>query len=128
MAHIRITRAALAVGAAAAAAALLAPGTALAQPGVGGALIETTCTFAQVDAAMHASAPELAARLDAHPDRKAKIQEFLALPVDQRRARVQQGLAEHPGARERIQERKDSPEGQALREKLGVVANTCHNY
>ncbi|WP_054811181.1 hemophore-related protein [Nocardia arizonensis] len=130
MAHTRsgILRAAVALGGVAAAAALLAPGTATAQPGAAGRLIETTCTFAQVDAALHAVAPDYAAKLDAHPDRKAKLQEFLSLPVDQRRARIQQRLDEHPGARERIQQRADTPEGKAVREKLGIVADTCHNY
>ncbi|MEV0294676.1 hemophore-related protein [Nocardia sp. NPDC050710] len=130
MARIRIgiTRAAIALGALAAAAALLGPGTASAQPGSGPGLIETTCTFAQVDAALHAEAPEFAARLDANPERKAKLQEFLALPVEQRKQRLEQRLDERPGARDKIEEKRNSPEARAKFEKLAAVANTCHNY
>ncbi|WP_433715219.1 hemophore-related protein [Nocardia sp. CA-084685] len=121
-------RTAVALGGLLAAGALLVPGTASAQPGVGGGLIETTCSFAQVDAAIHAEAPKFAERLDSHPDRKAKLQEFLGLPVEQRKQRAQQWLDNHPNARTKIEEKRNSPEGQQKIDKLRQIANTCHNY
>ncbi|MGN2641260.1 hemophore-related protein [Nocardia takedensis] len=123
----RGARVALALGAIAAA-ALLAPGTAAAQPGPHGKLIETDCTFAQIDAALHATAPDFAARLDAHPGRKAKFAEFFALPVEQRRARVEQRFAEHPDARQKFEERRGEGKAKILRETLDTLADTCHNY
>ncbi|WP_433602587.1 hemophore-related protein [Nocardia sp. CA-135953] len=121
-------RTAVALGGLLAAGALLVPGTASAQPGIGGGLIETTCSFAQVDAAIHAEAPKLAERLDSHPDRKAKLQEFLGLPVEQRKQRAQQWIDNHPNARTKIEEKRNSPEGQQRIDKLRQIANTCHNY
>ncbi|WP_433204154.1 hemophore-related protein [Nocardia sp. CA-107356] len=123
-----IMRSAVALGGLMAAGALLVPATASAQPGVGGGLIETTCTFAQVDAAIHAEAPKLAEHLDSHPERKAKLQELLGLPVDQRQQRVQQWLDDHPNARTKIEEKRNSPEGQQKIDKLRGIANSCHNY
>lgn len=121
-------RTAVALGGLVAAGALLVPGTASAQPGLGGRLIETTCSFAQVDAAIHAEAPKLAERLDSHPDRKAKLQEFLGLPVDQRKQRAQQWIDKHPNARTKIEEKRNTPEGQQKIDKLRQIADTCHNY
>lgn len=123
-----LLRTAVALGGLLAAGALLVPASASAQPGVGGGLIETTCTFAQVDAAIHAEAPRLAERLDSHPDRKAKLQELLALPVDQRKQRAQQWLDAHPNAKTKMDERRNSPEGQQRVDKLRNIANSCHNY
>ncbi|NQE70637.1 hemophore-related protein [Nocardia gamkensis] len=123
----RIVRATLALGGLLAAGALLVPATASAQPRPGG-LLETTCSFAQLDAAVHAQFPDLAARLDAHPDRKAKLQEFLSLPVEQRKQRAREFLDKHPEAKGRLEERRDSPQAQEHRDKMRVLAETCHNY
>ncbi|MBF6189628.1 hemophore-related protein [Nocardia implantans] len=123
----RIVRATLALGGLLAAGALLVPATASAQPQPGG-LLETTCSFAQIDAAVHAQFPDAAARLDAHPDRKAKLQEFLSLPVEQRKQRAKEFLDQHPQAKSRFEERRNSPEAQQHREKFRVIADTCHNY
>ncbi|MEU2039750.1 hemophore-related protein [Nocardia niwae] len=123
----RIVRAALALGGLLAAGALLVPATASAQPRPGG-LLETTCSFAQIDAAVHAQFPEFAARLDAHPDRKAKLQDFLDLPVEQRKQRAEEFADKHPEVERRFEERRDSPRAQEHRDKLRVIADTCHNY
>ncbi|PXX61544.1 hemophore-related protein [Nocardia tenerifensis] len=123
----RLLRAAVALGGLTAAGALLLPATASAQPGCG-ELLESTCTFAQVDAALHAQFPDIAARLDAHPERKAKLQEFLNLPVDQRKQRVQQFLDTHPDAKARLDKHRDSPKAQERLQKLHTIADTCHNY
>ncbi|MBF6299190.1 hemophore-related protein [Nocardia amamiensis] len=124
----RFLRATVALGGLVAAGALLVPATASAQPGPGGALLETTCSFAQIDAAVHAQFPEFAARLDAHPDRKAKLQEFLSLPVDQRKQRAKEFLDTHPDAKRKFEEHRDSPRAQEHRDKIRVVLDTCHNY
>ncbi|WP_327113270.1 hemophore-related protein [Nocardia sp. NBC_01730] len=123
----RFVRATVALGGLVAASALLIPATASAQPGPG-ALLETTCSFAQIDAAVHAQFPEFAARLDANPDRKAKLQEFLNLPVDQRKQRAQEFLDTHPDAKRKFEERRDSPQAQERIQNLRTVADTCHNY
>ncbi|WP_280293556.1 hemophore-related protein [Nocardia abscessus] len=123
----RFVRVTVALGGLAAVGALLVPATASAQPGPGG-LLETTCSFAQIDAAVHAQFPELAAKLDAHPERKAKLGEFLGLPVDQRKQRAKEFLDKHPEAKGRLEERRDSPQAQEHREKLRVLTDTCHNY
>ncbi|MGK8520239.1 hemophore-related protein [Nocardia asteroides] len=122
-----LLRATLAIGGLVAAGALLVPATASAQPHLGG-LLETTCSFAQIDAAVHAQFPDLAARLDAHPDRKAKLHEFLGLPVDQRKQRAEEFLDKHPEVKNRFEEHRDSPRAQEHRDKMRVLADTCHNY
>ncbi|MGY1943800.1 hemophore-related protein [Nocardia asiatica] len=123
----RIVRVTVALGGLIAAGALLVPATAAAQPGPGG-LLETTCSFAQIDAAAHAQFPELAAKLDAHPERKAELAEFLNLPVDQRKQRAKEFMDKHPEARGRFEERRDSPQAQQRHEKLRALADTCHHY
>ncbi|MEU7768277.1 hemophore-related protein [Nocardia sp. NPDC049190] len=122
----RFVRATVALGSLVAAGALLIPATASAQPGPG--LLETTCSFEQIDAAVHAQFPEFAARLDAHPDRKAKAQEFLSLPVDQRKQRAKEFLDTHPEAKAKFEQRRDSPQAQERIQKMRTIADTCHNY
>ncbi|MEV6430282.1 hemophore-related protein [Nocardia sp. NPDC051463] len=130
--RIAVAGGVLAVGASA---ALLVPGIAAAAPGGPGHLLaETTCSFAQVDAALHAAAPELAARLDANPERKAKLEQLLDLPPEQRRAAIQQRL-DDPAVKERIEEhrgkieeRRNDPRFTEMRDKMQTVADTCHNY
>jgi hemophore-related protein len=130
--RIAIAGGALVIGASA---ALLAPGIAAAAPGGPGRLLaETTCSFAQVDAALRATAPELADRLDANPERKAKLEQLLNLSPEQRKAAIQQRL-EDPKVKERMQEhrgkieeRRDDPRFAQMRDKMNTVADTCHNY
>ncbi|WP_245564218.1 hemophore-related protein [Nocardia testacea] len=62
-------------------------------------MIETTCSFAQADAAVHAQFPETAARLDANPERKAELEE-----------------------------RHESPEAQRRIQTMRTIAENCHNY
>jgi hemophore-related protein len=116
-------------------AALLAPGIAAAEPrGPGHVLADTTCSFAQVDAALHATAPKLAARLDAKPERMAKLEQLLNLPPEQRKVAIQQRL-DDPKVKQRIdehkakiEERRNDPRFAQLRDKMQTVADTCHNY
>ncbi|WP_039828270.1 hemophore-related protein [Nocardia testacea] len=122
----RIVRATVAFTGLAAAGMLLASVPASAQPGAG--LIETTCSFAQIDAAIHAQFPETAARLDAHPDRKAKLQEFLNLPVEQRKQRAEEFLGTHQDAKGKLEGRRETPQAQQQVQNMRTVAETCHNY
>jgi len=110
-------------------AGLLTPaaGVASAQPG-DGPLIETTCSYAQLEAALQVEAPEASARLAERPDAQAKLQELVALPVDQRRQRLQQFLDRNPDVRAKIEQKRNTPEGQQKVQMLARIADTCHNY
>jgi hemophore-related protein len=93
-----------------------------------GPLIETTCSYAQLMAALQVEAPEASARLAKHPDAQAKLQQFVALPVDQRKQRLQQFLDRNPDVRANIDQKRNTPEGQARIQMLAGIAATCHNY
>lgn len=93
-----------------------------------GKLIETTCSYQQVDAALQAEAPQLADRLHSRPEAQSKVQELLALPVPERRDRVQGFLDRNPDVRAAVERRRSTPEGQATVAKLNRIAETCHNY
>jgi hemophore-related protein len=59
---------------------------------------------------------------------QAKLQDFVALPVDQRKQRLQQFLDRNPDVRARIDQRRNTPEGQAKMQMPAGIAATCHNY
>lgn len=130
--HTRFLRTAVAIGGLAATGALLVPGAASAQPGPGGGpLSGTTCTSAQIEAAVRDQAPELAARFDADPARKVEMQELRNLPAEERKQRIQERLAADPELRARIEERHidpNSPEMASKIEKMRLIAEACHNY
>ncbi|MFI5715431.1 hemophore-related protein [Nocardia sp. NPDC051750] len=116
----------LTLGAAAAATAFLSPAIASAGPmEMAEPLLTSDCSFAQVDAALHDQAPELAAMLDNNPDAKAQLQAKFDQPVEQRRAEFQQYLDENPQA---AQQAQDDPRAQQLQATFQGVADTCHNY
>lgn len=98
-----------------------------AEPG-GGPLIETTCSYAQLEAALQVEAPEASARLAERPDAQAKLQEVVALPIDQRKQRLQQFLDRNPDVRAKLDEKRGTPEGQEKIQMLARIADTCHNY
>lgn len=93
-----------------------------------GKLIETTCSYEQVDAALQAEAPQMADRLHSRPEAQSKVQELLALPVPERRERIQGFLDRNPDIRSAVQKRKSTPEGQETVAKLNRVAETCNDY
>jgi len=93
-----------------------------------GPLIETTCSYAQLMAALQVEAPEASARLAERPDAQAKLQELVALPIDQRKQRLQQFLDRNPDVRVKIDQKRNTPEGQAKVQMLEGIAATCHNY
>jgi hemophore-related protein len=109
------------------AAATLSAGIASAAPG-DGPLIQTTCSYAQIYGALKVEAPELAAALDQNPQAQTKLQNFIALPVDQRKQRLQQRLDENPQWRTTIEQKQNTPEGQQKIQMLARIAATCHNY
>ncbi|MCP2279967.1 hemophore-related protein [Nocardia amikacinitolerans] len=118
--------AALAAGGMATVAVLLSPAVASADPTeLAGPLLNSDCTFAQVDAALHDRAPQLAAMLDANPTQKAELQRRFDQPVEQRRAEFQRLLAENPEA---AREAENDPRAAGLRQTIEAVAATCHNY
>ncbi|WP_068270303.1 hemophore-related protein [Aldersonia kunmingensis] len=119
-------RTALIATAFAAGAAFLLPGAAAAAP-TDHPLLNTTCTFAQVDAAMHKITPDLAERLDANPERKGKVAEFFGKSADERKAFLAQKLAENPGAKQFLQQ-GDHPRAAEAAAKAREIADTCHQY
>jgi hemophore-related protein len=84
------------------------------------ALATTTCSYAQVTAAMNAQVPELAAQLYLRPDMQANLQSFLALPVDQRRQRIAQEQAANPQLQQMLT--------AVLGPQVSQVANSCMSY
>ena len=93
-----------------------------------GPLIETTCSYAQLQAALQVEAPQASARLAERPGAQAKLQELFALPVDQRKQRVQQFLDRNPDVRAMVEQRRDTAEGQQKRQLAARVADTCQRY
>lgn len=111
----------------AAVAAVSLPAAASADPG-DGPLIATTCSYEQLAAALQVNAPQASARLAGNPDAQARLRELVALPVDQRRQRVQGFLDRNPDVRARIDEKRGTPEGQQKLQMLARIADTCHDY
>lgn len=84
------------------------------------ALATTTCNYAQVTAAMNAQAPALAAQLNRRPDMQANLQTFLAMPVDQRRARMAQEQAANPQLQQMLT--------ALMGPQVSQIAGSCMNY
>ncbi|UGT59827.1 hemophore-related protein [Nocardia asteroides] len=88
-------------------------------------LLRSDCSFAQVDAALHDQAPELAALIDSYPSQKAELAERFDVPVEQRRAELQRAIQENPEA---AQQAQNDPRTQQLAGVLQRVADTCKQY
>jgi hemophore-related protein len=84
------------------------------------ALANTTCSYGQVTAALNAQAPALAKQLGRRPDMQANLQQFLALPVDQRPQRLAQQQAANPQLQAIL--------AAQIGPQVMQVANTCANY
>lgn len=95
---------------------------------IDGPLIETTCSYEQLAAALQVQAPQASARLADHPDAQAKLRALIALPVDQRRQRIEGFLDRNPDVRAKIDEKRRTPDGQQKVEMLARIADTCHDY
>lgn len=113
-------------------AALFGVGTAAADTPLplNGPLVNSTCSFGQLDRALHAEAPDIAAKLDANPDRKAKLQQLFDQPVDQRKAAITQFLTAHPDKVAQMQQHAAADPAKAGKAKamMDQLAQTCHNY
>ncbi|WP_216895198.1 hemophore-related protein [Nocardia alni] len=122
----RLAGIALTVGGLTTAAALLTPGIAAADPtDMMAPLLNTTCSFDQVDRALHAKNPQMASILDQNPSMKAQLQQKFNEPPAQRRAEVQQYLAQNPNA---AQQAQNDPRAGQLQQTMQAVADSCHNY
>ena len=116
-------------GAVAGAALLMAPGTASAAPtDTFAPLLYSTCSFGQVDAALHVQAPQIAAQLDGMPEQKAQLQSLYNLPVDQRQAAVDAYFANNPDLAARAEQLSNSADGAQAAAIVQQVADTCHSY
>lgn len=130
----RYAVAALAMAGLTAAVTLSGVGTASADPSPRAALLGTTCSFAQVDRALQAEFPKAAARLDAHPRRKAHLERLFDLPPAQREAALRQFAATHPAIvaihRADLQRWASAHPDRVARHRAAVVelATTCHRF
>jgi hemophore-related protein len=88
-------------------------GIASAQPDVT-PVVNTTCTYPQVIAALNAHSPDDGAQFTSNPVAVGWLRSFLASPVDQRQQMIQQ-VQSVPGA-------------EAYTALVLQVANTCKNF
>ncbi|XCI62769.1 hypothetical protein MPNTM1_03932 [Mycolicibacterium parafortuitum] len=107
------------VGGAAAIGLMAVPGIAAADP-LSEALATTTCSYAQVMAAMDAQAPELAAQLSMRPDMQMNLQTFLAMPVEHRRSQIAQQQAANPQLQQMLT--------ALIGPQVSRVAGSCVDY
>jgi hemophore-related protein len=77
-------------------------------------IINSTCTYPQVIAALNATDPDLAGRFAASPLANAWLQSLINAPADQRRSMVEQA-----------QTFRGVPEATPT---IVTVAQTCNNY
>jgi hemophore-related protein len=77
-------------------------------------IVNTTCSYPQVMAALNAQDPAAAASFNASPVAQSSLRQFLASPPPQRRAMAQQ-IAGAPGA-------------QQYFDLIQQVAATCNNF
>ncbi|MBL1077676.1 hemophore-related protein [Nocardia sp. 2] len=128
MSLVRNRRIATALGAGALAtiAFALVPATASAGPlDLAAPLLNSTCSFAQVDAALHDKAPALASILDQNPDQKAELKAKFDQPVEQRQAEFQAYLRDNPGVADQA---NTNPNANGIAAAIQQVADSCHNY
>lgn len=88
-------------------------GVASAAPDLG-PLVNTTCSYPQVVAALSAQSPDAANEFNAQPIAQSTLSSFIASPVDQREQIAQQVLA--------------TPMGPQFPLDVQQVASTCSNY
>lgn len=91
-------------------------------------VIDTTCNYDQIVAALRVEGPELASALDANPEAQTKLREFVALSPDHRRQRIDQRLSANPQWRAILEQKRATPQGQEKEQMLLRVADTCPNY
>jgi hemophore-related protein len=84
-----------------------------------GPIINTTCSYSQVVAALNAQTPEAAAQLNGSPSAQAALRGFLDSSPDQRQQILQELEGKYPQSQQYI----PLYAGFAVQ-----VANTCNNY
>ena len=112
MIKLSLTRVAAAVGGLALSLAAGA-GVASADPDLG-PIVNTTCNYSQVMAALNAQNPAAAGKFNSSPIAQSYLRQFLAAPLSQRQAMAQQAMST-PGAAQ----------------QFGIVqqvAATCNNF
>ena len=105
-------------------AATMGVGVASADPDLG-PIINTTCNYAQVTAALNVVSPDMAAKLEQNPRASSRLQSFLAAPVDERQQMAQRAMAMAPQFQGAMGGGIDP---QQILGELTQVAGTCHNY
>jgi hemophore-related protein len=88
-------------------------GIAFAGPDLG-PIVNTTCSYPQVMAALNAQDPAAATQFNASPFAQSALQQFLAAPPSRRMAMAQQAAS--------------SPGAQQYFGLVQQVATTCNNY
>lgn len=104
-------------------AAIPLAGVASADP-ITAALASSTCSYSQFSAALNAQAPDLAAMLSNRPQMQTRLQQLLALPLDQRQQRIAEEEATNPQM-PRLIAAAIGPQGIAA---MTQVYSTCQNY
>ncbi len=92
----------------------LAVGSGIASAAPEDAIVNSTCTYPQVMAALNAESPAAAQLVNENPMAAGWIQSLVAAPPDQRRAMIQQA--------------QRMPAVQAYSGVISGVVNTCNNY
>lgn len=77
-------------------------------------IVNSSCTYPQVMAALKAQSPDVAKQLSANPAAVAWLQQLIASPPDQRRQMVEQA--------------RRVPAIQQYTPLIMQVANTCNNF
>ncbi|MCX5045668.1 hemophore-related protein [Aldersonia sp. NBC_00410] len=120
----RLMRSGLIAGAVVATGAFLSSGTATAGP-LDNPLLDSTCSFGQVDAAAHVASPRLAAQLDMYPRAKADLQRVYDRAPADRAAEAQRYLDNNPGLAAEITNDQRYTEFEQISQQ---IADTCHNF
>jgi len=111
---IKLSTAKLAVAVAGVAlASTIGAGIASADPDLG-PIVNTTCSYPQVMAALNAQDPAAAAQFNASPFAQSALRQFLAAPPSQRMSMAQQA--------------QSSPRAQQYFGLVQQVAATCNNF
>jgi hemophore-related protein len=112
MIKLSLTRLAVAVGGLALSLTAGA-GVASADPDLG-PIVNSTCNYSQVMAALNAENPSAASYINSSPDQQAGLRQFLASPPSRRQAMAQQ--------------MESSPGAQQYFGLVQQVFSTCNNY
>jgi hemophore-related protein len=78
------------------------------------AIVNSTCTYPQVTAALNAQSPDAARELESNPMATAWLQQLVASPPEQRQQMVEQA--------------QDLPAVQEYSGLIAQVVNTCNNF